>query len=894
MKSIIGEMDSQAAHCSAQGSLSLSHFTDVISAYTAVSASAPVESLPSDAAARPRERKRARRSVSRASTPAVDHAIVRLARVRGAADALKSECAALQQRVERTSSREERNRIAGSVLTMLLAAQPLPSIAASVSASVAEEVRSRLSWLPAQLLLLLLLRCGAEAALGAAAAASAKAAPAASLAWVFSALVDAFPDDVVEPLTQLASEGDGGALLALDAVAAEAAMTAALGSIDAPAALLASALRHDPPLSALAAQLVTPARVFEWQTDGEGVATAAHAARHAVALGGACCLGVLIAVEPARWGRAFEGDSAPALLAVLRAEVDALCALACGPQRCPWTTVLLRVCCGKAAGPSLRGAAALRVLLVGRATSRWAAHLAYSLCTNISTIAGRILLTELKALAVLEATPAPAAAVSVADAEAEACTGACCCCSGAEAVLVAILSSRAMVPDPGALAVELWGWPALASVPSIAPLLLELPQPPPQRTTDIAPCAAALRLMRATLDRATNARSCARCAAAAAAAQKIVLRLSTPQHPHVCAELVLSVAVNAIATSGSAPPVYTAWLNIVATLCANVTASAEREEERELRSGGRATHNVSYVLRRLEPLFLGRRPSSDAVILATWRSNGKPLRSAAYLPFITTEEAAAHAPLRSVMLCVARAAWRPLLVASSTVAAVASRLIVIACSRLDETPELGGGGLRRLRQRAAPRSDGPRHLALLPLRELASYAIELTRTLGGEELFREEEAAWRDDAFTALAAYASSAEVAALLRRVEKHADLESRSALCRLVAEGECEMKVATLQQLERLPSTVAKTEPELVRSVKDLRKHSIGTVAAAAKALLQRWKNGDGVEIKLFRHAVVAEVHVREPIATLELRAMVLTTLARCIDNPTAFAALLRLFVG
>jgi hypothetical protein len=70
-------------------------------------------------------------------------------------------------------------------------------------------------------------------------------------------------------------------------------------------------------------------------------------------------------------------------------------------------------------------------------------------------------------------------------------------------------------------------------------------------------------------------------------------------------------------------------------------------------------------------------------------------------------------------------------------------------------------------------------------------------------------------------------------------------------------------------------------------------GTVAAAAKALLQRWKNGDGVEIKLFRHAVVAEVHVREPIATLELRAMVLTTLARCIDNPTAFAALLRLFV-
>jgi hypothetical protein len=105
--------------------------------------------------------------------------------------------------------------------------------------------------------------------------------------------------------------------------------------------------------------------------------------------------------------------------------------------------------------------------------------------------------------------------------------------------------------------------------------------------------------------------------------------------------------------------------------------------------------------------------------------------------------------------------------------------------------------------------------------------------------------------------------------------------------------MKVATLQQLERLPSTVAKTEPELVRSVKDLRKHSIGTVAAAAKALLQRWKNGDGDEIKLFRHAVVAEVHVREPIATLELRAMVLTTLARCIDNPTAFAALLRLFV-
>jgi hypothetical protein len=229
---------------------------------------------------------------------------------------------------------------------------------------------------------------------------------------------------------------------------------------------------------------------------GEGASAIVHAADFE---------GHPVAVKTLREGTLRAARSSPEQRSLIhkmfRAEVDALCALAAteGPQRCPWTTVLLRVCCGKAAGPSQRGAAALRVLLLGRATSRWAAHLAYSLCTNISTIAGRILLTELKDLAVLEATPAPAAAVSVADAEAEACTGACCCCSGAEAVLVAILSSRAMVPDPGALAVELWGWPALASVPSIAPLLLELPQPPPQRTTDIAPCAAALRLMRATL-----------------------------------------------------------------------------------------------------------------------------------------------------------------------------------------------------------------------------------------------------------------------------------------------------------------------------------------------------------------------------------------------------------
>ena len=690
----------------------------------------------------PRSRKRARRGKCAASVAGVaDPAIA------DAGCELEAACGALRLHISSGAARERRVAVAAWAIALLLSAEsmrPFADVPAAASPDAA--LRCRTAWLPARLALGILLQRGTSVRGGGGEAcivldAVRNDAAACEAPWLLLWVLHAFPNDAVAPLVALAGGDEtsaaDAALAALNAFAADGVHAmAALGVAARPAALLMRALDRDPPLCAVAARLVARGTRFEW-AHGKSTAAAQLVGRHAAALGGLCCINVLRAVGPGpgRWTARtlLSGASAAALLAALLTERELLCELAAAEgadpaaEGCEWSGALLRVC--DAAGAEVRADVALRALLrCGERRSgehevmqqRWALHLACSLCPGLSARAGRILLR--KVLATLERDGAASAAVAGAPPAA------------AEVALAALLRSPFGADLPERLAEALWASPALASAPRAAPSLRRLPLP---LAGGAAACACALRLLERALARAAaRTPPRAECAAAAAAATDVVLRLAAPTQPRACAELVLSVAVDALSAAETAPVASAAWLSVA---CALLRAGGDSDSgggggREGARAGAgarcaRAAECASYALRRLGPIFLGRRADARTAA-AVVRRDGSALPAAACLALVATEEAVARAPLRELLVRTARAACRAGAgaSASATVAAIASRLLRIATSRFDASAQRHRR-LRRASRRVAAEadaisraaSDGVRHA--LPSRTVRDSRI---------------------------------------------------------------------------------------------------------------------------------------------------------------------------
>ena len=156
----------------------------------------------------------------------------------------------------------------------------------------------------------------------------------------------------------------------------------------------------------------------------------------------------------------------------------------------------------------------------------------------------------------------------------------------------------------------------------------------------------------------------------------------------------------------------------------------------------------------------------------------------------------------------------------------------------------------------------------------------------------------------------AAGEVLALLRRFEGRVDLESRSAIAMLrvaapsarSAPGDSTARiVAVIDHLGAVHGACAAHERELVKAIKVLRSHGDASVVTIAKALLQRWKDQHraseavGAAAEGYSHVALHDSVIlgaaSAPIPLSVLRDALLRSLSRFVDEPAAFAPLLRL---